>query len=87
MVAVLILRNWDVAPRMLSGVPITATKLSDRMNNITARTLLKRSIDVSAVRIGDPGPSSLCIPRPTKKKMAKTKVSWITSSKSSMNCH
>jgi len=75
MVAVLILRNCEVIPRMLSGVPITATKLSERENNIAASTILKRSIDVRAVLIGSPGPSVLCMPLPTKKKIAKMKVS------------
>jgi hypothetical protein len=75
MVAVLIFRNWAVISRILSGVPITATNLSEIINNMAARTILKRRIDVSAVLIGCPGPSDLCIPLPTKKKIAKTKVS------------
>ncbi len=52
MVAVLILRNWDVVTRMLSGVPIIATKLPDIINKIAARTMLKSNIDVSAVPDG-----------------------------------
>ncbi|MDP2730531.1 MAG: hypothetical protein Q8O55_08605 [Dehalococcoidales bacterium] len=50
MVAVLILRNWDVVNRILSEVPIIATKLSDTINRTAARTKLKSNIDVSAVR-------------------------------------
>ena len=72
---------------MLSGVPMIDTKLSASRNRIVARILLKIRIDVRDVRMGNPGPSVFCIPRPTKKNMARTKVSCTTSSKSSMNCH
>ena len=47
-----------------------ATKLSDITNKMAASTMLKRRIDVRVVLIGGPGPSVLCIPLPTKKKMA-----------------
>jgi len=85
--AVLIFRNVDVVSRMASGVPIILTKLSERTNRIAARTQEKRKIVVIDVLIGYPGPSLLCIPLPTKKNMARTKVSCTTSSRSSMNCH
>jgi len=85
--AVLILRNWDVTSLMLSGVPTIDTKLSDIKNRIAAKMLLKSRIEVIEVRIGGPGPSVPCVPRPIKKKIAKINVSCTTSSKSSINCH
>lgn len=85
--AVLIFKKVDVASRMASGVPMMSTKLSDKANKITAMTIEKARIDESDVRIGDPGPSLLCRPLPIKKKIARIKVSWITSRRSSMNCH
>jgi len=87
MPAVLIFRNADVVSRMASGIPIILTKLSERVKRIAARTQEKMRIVVIDVLIGYPGPSLLCIPLPTKKNMARTKVSCTNSSRSPMNCH
>ena len=73
--AVLIFKKDDVASRIDSGVPIMSTKLSDKANRIPAMTIEKTRIDESDVLIGDPGPSLLWRPLPTKKKIARTKVS------------
>ena len=81
--AVLIFKKMDVVSRIASGVPMIATKLSDMANRIPAMTIEKTRIDERDVLIGSPGPSLLCKPLPTKKKIASTKVSWTTSSNSS----
>ena len=73
--AILIFRKVDVVSRIASGVPITSTKLSDRANKIPATTIEKNRIDESDVLIGDPGPSLLCKPLPTRKNIARIKVS------------
>jgi hypothetical protein len=83
--AVLIFKKVDVVSRIASGVPMMSTKLSDRVNKIPATTIEKTRIDESDVRIGDPGPSLLCRPLPTRKNMARIKVSWITSRRSSID--
>jgi len=87
MAAILILRNVAVVSCNASGVPIMATKLDDRLKRIAAITLENRKMIVRDVLIGYPGPWLLCMPLPTKKKMARTKVSCTTSRRSSTNCH
>ena len=57
MPAVLILRNVEVVSRIASGVPITLTKLSERMKRIPARIQENNKIEDIDVLIGDPGPS------------------------------
>ena len=49
--AVLIFRNVEVVARMVSGVPIIATKWEDKLKRVTARTIENRRIIVSDVFI------------------------------------
>jgi len=50
------------------------TKLSERAERIPARIMEKIKIEEIDVLIGDPGPSLLCNPLPTKKNIARTKT-------------
>ena len=56
--AVLIFRNADVVSRIASGVPITLTKLSEKVKRIAARPQEKNKIVVIDVLIGYPGPAA-----------------------------
>ncbi len=85
MAAVLIFKKAEVVSCIDCGVPIIATKLEDSENSTAASTMETSRIMVREVRIGEPGPVRLCKPFPTKKKIARTKVSCTTSSNRSMN--